>query len=104
MVGMIDCKPMHRAGTDSKKGELAACLYTREGCGLCEQLVERLGEAGLLRRLDLRMVDVDSDHGLKKLYGLRLPVLEVAGELIFEGQPDPLVLVPAVRAALEGAS
>jgi len=40
---------------------------------------------------------------LKKLYGLRLPVLEVAGELIFEGQPDPLVLVPAVRAAIEVA-
>ena len=49
-------------------------------------------------------VDVDGDRALKKRYGLRLPVLEVAGEEVFEGRPDAGTLRRAVRAALERAS
>jgi len=95
---------MQRVLTDCKKDQLAVELFTREGCGLCAELVEHLAGAGLLDRLDLELVDVDSDRTLKKRYGLRLPVLEVAGQVIFEGRPDPEVLLPAVRAALEGGS
>jgi hypothetical protein len=52
-------------------------LYTREGCCLCEGLEERL------RALDpapaLERVDVDGDPALQARYGLRVPVLAVAG-------------------------
>lgn len=35
---------------------------------------------------ELRIVDVDSERPLKKRYGLRIPVLAIAGEDVFEGR------------------
>ena len=91
---------MQRVSTDRKEVPKILRLYTRPGCGLCEQLVQQLEGAGLLERMQLRQVAVDGDPALSKLYGLRLPVLELAGEVIFEGRPDREVLIPRVRAAL----
>jgi len=51
-------------------------LFTRQGCCLCEGLEEKL------RALDppqpLRVLDVDTDPGLQKRYGMVVPVLAVA--------------------------
>ena len=82
---------------------LPARLYTRDGCLLCDELVEQLERAGLLRQLALEAVDVDADRALKKRYGLRIPVLEVAGEEVFEGRPEPELVRRTVGAALERA-
>ena len=84
----------------ASKPPVPARLFTRPGCTLCDDLVELLRAEGLLKRLDLEPVDVDGDRALKKRYGLRLPVLEIAGREVYEGRPDAGTLRRAVRDAL----
>ncbi|MBL6721685.1 MAG: glutaredoxin family protein [Planctomycetes bacterium] len=91
---------MLRALSSWLRRPVPARLFTREGCGLCDELVEVLRAEGLLGRLDLVRVDVDADRSLKKLYGLRLPVLEVQGEVVFEGRPERAAVAEALRGAL----
>ena len=79
-----------------------AVLYTRHPCPLCDELSHALGAAGLLDRLALERVDVDSDHELKKRYGLRVPVLAIDGEVCAEGRVEPVELERVVRARLRG--
>jgi len=72
-------------------------LYIREGCHLCDDFLVGLSlELGPAYR-DLSVVDVDRDPGLAARYGLRVPVLEVAGEVVCEGRYD----APRVRRALQ---
>lgn len=55
-------------------------LYSRRDCHLCadaHRLIERLRAEGA--GFDLRIVDVDSDPELARLYGLEVPVLFVDG-------------------------
>jgi hypothetical protein len=63
-------------------------LYVREGCHLCDQfLVELSVDLGPATE-DLVVVDVDRDEELASRFGLRVPVLEVAGEVLCEGFYD----------------
>jgi glutaredoxin len=50
-------------------------LYYREGCHLCEEMLQAL--RGLQPRLgfELRLVDVDRDPGLRQRYDEWVPVL-----------------------------
>ena len=95
---------MRRALSSWLRGPVPARLYTRAGCGLCDELVAVLREEGLLRRLDLVHVDVDADRALKKAFGLRLPVLEVEDRVVFEGRPERRAVVDAVATALDAGS
>jgi len=63
-------------------------LYVREGCHLCDQfLVELSVDLGpAIERL--AVVDVDSDPDLASRFGLRVPVLEMGGEVLGEGIYD----------------
>jgi hypothetical protein len=72
-------------------------LYVREGCHLCDDFLVGLSlDLGSAFR-DLSVVDVDRDPGLAARYGLRVPVLEVAGEVACEGRYD----ASRVRRALQ---
>ena len=53
-------------------------LYTRTGCHLCEEAEQPA--AGF--RLEL--VDIDRDPELARRYGVRVPVVAVDGEDLFE--------------------
>lgn len=56
-------------------------LYTRRGCGLCEEAEDLLaGLPGLV------CVDVDSTPELVAAYGLRVPVLVRDGAVLLEGR------------------
>jgi glutaredoxin len=59
-------------------------LYTRVGCHLCEaaERVLREEQAGAGFVLDL--VDVDRDPALTRRYGVRVPVVALDGEDLFE--------------------
>jgi len=59
-------------------------LYTRRGCHLCEAAEDILAAAGL----DVQLVDIDQDADLAAAYGVRIPVVEVAGEVVLEGRLD----------------
>jgi len=71
-------------------------LYVREGCHLCEQfLVELSVDIGpAVERL--RVLDVDRDADLAVRFGLRVPVLEIDGQVLCEAVYDG----PRVRLAL----
>ena len=60
-------------------------VYTRAGCHLCEEAerVVRAEEAtdGGFR---LELVDIDRDPELVRRYGVRVPVVAVDGEELFE--------------------
>jgi len=72
-------------------------LYVREGCHLCDDFLVGLSLEMGPAYGDLAVVDVDRDPGLAARYGLRVPVLEVAGEVACEGRYD----APRVRRALQ---
>jgi len=55
--------------------------YTRRGCHLCEVMLEEL--LPLLRgRVELEMRDIDSDPEWLRKYDIRVPVVEVNGEVV----------------------
>ena len=56
-------------------------VYSRQGCHLCEELIESL--LPLVRgRLDVEVIDVDTSAVLRETYGERVPVLEHSGRFI----------------------
>ena len=72
-------------------------LYVRDGCHLCDEFVVELSrDLGLADGL-LEVVDVDGEPALAVRYGLRVPVLEIAGAVACEGRYDG----PRVRRALQ---
>jgi hypothetical protein len=72
-------------------------LYVRAGCHLCDEfLVDLSLELGPAVST-VEITDVDRDAGLAARYGLRVPVLEVAGEVACEGRYDAARVRRALR-------
>lgn len=67
-------------------------LYTRRGCGLCEEAEEMLAE--MLSEIDL--IDVDKDPAAARLYGLRVPVLTRGDDVLIEGRFTEVAVATAV--------
>jgi hypothetical protein len=63
-------------------------LYSRPGCGLCEELLEQLLALPAAGGFDVEVVDVDSDATAATRYGHKIPVLLLAGELVCRGHLD----------------
>ena len=59
-------------------------LYTRVGCHLCEEAKRVLREQRAVTPFQLDLVDVDRDPELARRYGVRVPVVAVDGEDLFE--------------------
>jgi glutaredoxin len=59
-------------------------LYTRLGCHLCEEAERVLREQRASVGFDLELVDVDRDPELARRYGVRVPVVAVDGDDLFE--------------------
>ena len=63
-------------------------VYSRQGCHLCEQLIEQL--LPLVRgRLEVRVHDIDTKPEWAQNYGTRIPVVEYDGELVCQYHLDP---------------
>lgn len=72
-------------------------VFTRRGCGLCrtaEDLATAEAPAG-----SVTLVDVDGDADLQRRYHIRVPVVQVDGREVAEGQVSPGQIRAAVRAA-----
>jgi predicted thioredoxin/glutaredoxin len=55
--------------------------YSREGCHLCEVMLEEL--LPLIRgRADIEMRDIDTVVEWREKYDIRIPVIEYDGELV----------------------
>ena len=60
-------------------------LYTRAGCHLCDEAreaIDGLRAEGVA--LALREIDIEEDARLRAEYAERIPVVEVAGEIVSE--------------------
>ena len=76
-------------------------VYSRQGCHLCEILVEEL--LPLIRgRLELEVVDIDTRPELAGEYGTRVPVVEYAGRTICQYTLDGDA-IRSIIAALPGS-
>lgn len=62
-------------------------VYSRQGCHLCEQLVEEL--LPLVRgKLEIEVCDVDAREDWFRQYATRVPVVEYDGELVCQYHLD----------------
>jgi predicted thioredoxin/glutaredoxin len=67
-------------------------VYTREGCALCEEMIEALGAKLEGRGLRVAIIDVDADAATRARFGLMVPVLTLDGNPVCNGRLDPDVL------------
>lgn len=62
-------------------------VYSRQGCHLCEVLIEQL--MPLLRgKADVLIHDIDTRPDWSKKYDIRIPVLEIEGQVVSEFRLD----------------
>lgn len=73
-------------------------LLSRPECGLCEELAAELSQlAGELALPPVEWVDVDSDPGLARRYGLDIPVLLLDGVKVCQHRLDAAELRRLLR-------
>lgn len=63
-------------------------VYSREGCGLCEELLEELVPWARARGATVEVRDVDADPLARRRFGHRVPVLMLDGEPVAHGTLD----------------
>jgi len=63
-------------------------LYSRPGCGLCEDMLAELAGLPAAAGVPVDVVDVDVDRDARVRYGHKIPVLLFAGELVCHGHLD----------------
>jgi hypothetical protein len=71
-------------------------LYSRPGCGLCDEAREVIEEQRALTPFDLEEVDISGDDAMELEYGIRIPVVEIEGDEVFEILVDPAELARLV--------
>ena len=64
-------------------------LYSRPGCGLCEEMLSDLAALPSAKGIPIDVVDVDLEPASRARYGHKIPVLLLAGELLCHGRLDP---------------
>jgi hypothetical protein len=70
------------------RGSPGFLLYSRPGCGLCEEMLSELAAMPAAQPFRVDVIDVDTDDALKVRYGHKIPVLLFAGELVCHGRLD----------------
>ena len=63
-------------------------LYSRPGCGLCEEMRAELDRLPAAQGHPLDVLDVDANPDSRARYGHKIPVLLFAGELVCHGRLD----------------
>jgi hypothetical protein len=71
-------------------------LYSRPGCGLCEEMHAELARLPAAQGYALEVRDVDADPAARERYGHKIPVLLFAGELVCHGRLDPAEVLKAL--------
>ncbi len=79
---------------------LKLILYHRDGCHLCEDMRDALGEYRIKFDLQVIEVDIDGDSDLQARYGNRIPLLLGGhGECLSEYYLDPKRLLSYLQGA-----
>jgi hypothetical protein len=72
-----------------RRASLRFLLYSRPGCGLCEEMLSELAALPAARGIAIDVIDVDREAAAQARYGHKIPVLLLAGELVCHGHLDP---------------
>ena len=64
-------------------------LYSRPGCGLCEEMLTDLAALPAAQGIPVDVLNVDREPAARQRYGHKIPVLLLAGELVCHGRLDP---------------
>ncbi|MGA9161195.1 MAG: glutaredoxin family protein [Actinomycetota bacterium] len=75
-------------------------MYSRPGCGLCDEAREVIRAQRVRTPFDYQEVDVSVDDALELEYGIRVPVVLVDGRELFEIRVDARRLAEAVTGDL----
>lgn len=70
-------------------------LYSRRGCHLCERAEDMLAS----RAAEISVIDVDDSSDLVRQFGTRVPVVEVDGRVVIEGNFEEQELLARLTAA-----
>ncbi len=73
-------------------------LYARQGCHLCDEARVVIETVRAQVAFTFEEVDIERDDALLRDYGIRIPVVAVDGEELFEVSVDPAAFRAAVRA------
>jgi hypothetical protein len=71
---------------------LVVCMFTRQGCHLCETAWRDLEKARTQWEFQLEAVDVDGDPELAARYGDCVPVVTVNDKVRFRGVVNAVLL------------
>ena len=77
-------------------------VYSRQGCHLCEVLIEELLEF-VRGRAEVVVHDIDSRPEWLETYDVRVPVVELKGEPVSEFQLDRDAVNRALSQVADGA-
>lgn len=80
--------PFRRKHSQQPASPLAAVLYSRQDCHLCDDAEELLRRHGF----EVQVVDVDRDPALVERYGQAVPVVLIDGKERFRGRVDAVLL------------
>ena len=72
-------------------------MYSRPGCGLCDEAREVILAERARTAFDFKEVDISGLDVLEIEYGIRIPVVLVDGQELSEVRLDPTVFARAVR-------
>jgi len=61
-------------------------VFSKEGCHLCERAIDTLQELSNEKIFDLEIIDISKDRTLLERYVLRIPVVRLDGEDVFEAE------------------
>ena len=72
-------------------------MYSRKACHLCDQAREVILAVRSTNPFAFEEVSIDGDDDLERAYGLRVPVVEIDGDPVFEFAVEPSRLAELVR-------
>jgi glutaredoxin len=72
-------------------------MYSRPGCGLCDEAREVILAERTRTSFAFEEIDISGDDDLELEYGIRIPVVLVDGEERFEIRVDPAAFARTVR-------
>lgn len=75
-----------------KPAPLDVVVYTRDGCGLCDEALELLERYARRRPLAIKTIDIAPSVDLTNRYGERIPVVLIDGKERFFGRIDEVLL------------
>jgi glutaredoxin len=75
-----------------KNQPVAVVVYTRRGCGLCDEAIDLLERYGRRIPLEITKIDIEASAELTQKHGERIPVVEIDGKERFFGRIDEVLL------------